>query len=150
MKSKKGITLIILVITIILMGIVAGTVVTQSMDGLKKREISNLYNDIRNIQDKVQLYYTKYGAIPIKEEFKGTDSFKAEKNPNDNDKYYIIDLSALDNLSLSVKITNIGDDVYIINEETHTIYYPKGIEVNETTYYCLPEKYTLLEDYNTI
>ena len=33
-------------------------------------------------------------------------------------------------------------DVYIINKQTHTIYYPKGVLYGENTHYRLPEVFT--------
>ena len=145
MKSCKGITLTILVITIIIMLILAGVVVYEVEDNVKISDKIKMYNDIELLEDKINLYNLQYGTIPIKGEFTGTDDFMTDKNPNDSGAYYIIDLSLIDNLTLNYDVSGVGNDVYIINETTHTIYYPKGITTNEGTFYRLPEKYTLID-----
>lgn len=138
MKSEKGITLTILIITIVVMSIIAGTITYEYVNNFEKQKLSKLYNDLSLLDDKISVYYLKYGTIPVKEEFTGSDDFKSVKNDNDGDIYYVIDLSKIDNLTLNISITGIGDDVYIINDETHTIYYPKGMEIDGETYYKLP------------
>lgn len=139
MKSKNGITMVILVITIIVMSIITGTVVTQSIKGLETNKINDLYNDIRLIKDKVSIYYTKYNTLPVGDEYTGNDDFKTVKNPNDGNKYYEINLNMLENLTLSKENK---DSIFIINEDTHTIYFPEGLEVDGVWYYTLPDKFT--------
>ena len=70
-------------------------------------------------------------------------------NVNDGDNYYVIDLSKLDNLTLNYgqnylewkNATNPNyneakyKDLYIINETTHQIYYPRGIMYQNRFYY---------------
>lgn len=144
MKNNKGITIVALVITIVIMLIISGTVVSKSVSNLKMETLNKLYNDLTSLQDKVNLYYIKYGTIPIKGVFVGDENFLEEKNPNDDGEYYVIDLEKINNLSLSLKIKDTGNDVYIINETTHTIYYPKGVEMNGEHHYRLPLQYTEL------
>lgn len=142
MKKNKGITLISLVITIIIMLIISGTIIVQGINNFKIQNMNKLYNDLELLNDKITIYYAKYGTIPVKGEFTGSQDFKTEKNPNDNEIYYVIDLDKLENLTLNNRIANEGDDVYIINDETHTIYYPKGLEIDGIIYYCIDNNYT--------
>lgn len=97
-----------------------------------------MYNDIRILKEKIESYYLEYGGLPISSEYTGTIPSNV-KNPNDNDRYYKINLNAMKNLTLHTEINE--ECFYVINEQSHTIYYPKGIEVDGITYYCLPEKY---------
>lgn len=146
MKKSSGITIIILVVTLVIMGIIAGTVIFQATDNIKYANLKHLYNDLELLEDKVNLYYVKYNEIPIISKY-DTDNYSSEfkdeninanKNLDDNNVYYILDLQAIGNLTLNNYITGVGDDVYVVNEETHTIYYPKGIVAGSTTYYSLP------------
>lgn len=146
MKNNNGVTLVILVITILVMIIITGTIAYNVTINMESTKITKLYTDLELLQDKISLYYAKYGGIPVKEEFTGSDNFKTAANPNDNDTYYIIDLSLIDNLTLNYNITNTGDDLYIINDTTHTIYYPKGLEIDGEVHYRLPDKYTKIEN----
>lgn len=63
---------------------------------------------------------------------------KDEISVNDGEKYYTIDISKIDNITL-----NYGNDYakpttmdrYVINEETHVIYYLKGIHYEGKMYH---------------
>ena len=144
MKKNNGITLIILVITLIIMLLIVGTVAYEVTDNIKYSSLKNLYNDLELLEDKVNLYYVKYNDIPIIGEYdianNSTEFINNNENKNldDNNVYYILDLEAIGNLTLNNYITGVGNDVYVVNEDTHTVYYPKGIVAGEKTYYSLP------------
>lgn len=145
-KNNKGITMITLIVTILVISIIAGVTIYQSVENIKARKIDLLYADLELLEDKVNTYYLNNGGLPIKEEFKGSENFKTVKNVNDNDVYYVIDISSLDGVSLNMKLDFTGDDVYIMNEQTHTVYYPKGLTIDNETYYTLPKQYSKVED----
>ena len=148
LKNDRGVTLIILVITVIALLILTTVNINTTRNQIGLKETNNLYADIDIISSKVTDYYIKENKLPTlclieKNDFmeylanRGIYSFAL--NINDGNNYYIIDLSQLKNLSLnygkdykkwpSNKIEeNINDDVYIINEITHQIYYLRGIE----------------------
>lgn len=144
MKNCKGITLISLIITITLMVIISGVTVSVSMDRFKINNVKKMQNDIQLLNNKVEAYYLKYGGLPVlrdNSEIKYTYSeLDFNKNVNDNENYYIIDFGAIGNITLNYgkegyENPNVSDDVYIINEKTHTVYYVKGIEFKDGTVY---------------
>ena len=144
-KNNKGVTMITLIVTILVISIIAGVTIYQSVENIKARKIDLLYADLELLEDKVNTYYLNNGGLPIKEEFKGSENFKTVKNVNDNDVYYVIDISSLDGVSLNMKLDFTGDDVYIMNEQSHTVYYPKGLTIDNETYYTLPKQYSKIE-----
>ena len=126
--------------------IITGTVVTISISSLNTKNLTNLYADLKSLNDKIAVYYNSYGELPVKEKFTGSYNFAIVANPNDDaDLYYVIDLNKLENLLLTKKISGTGDDVYIINKKTHTIYYPEGVSLDGEIYYRLPGEYTKIE-----
>ena len=141
-RNNKGITMITLIITIIVISIISGVTIYESVKDIKARKIDLLYADLELLEDKVNTYYLNNGSLPIKEQFNGSENFKTVKNINDNDVYYVIDISLLDGVSLNMKLDFTGDDVYIMNEQTHTVYYPKGLTIDNETYYTLPKQYS--------
>ena len=145
-KNNKGITMITLIITIIVISIISGVTIYESVKDIKARKIDLLYADLELLEDKVNTYYLNYGGLPIKEKFNGSENFKTVKNVNDNDVYYVIDISSLDGVSLNMKLDFTGDDVYIMNEKSHTVYYPKGLTIDNETYYTLPKQYSKIEE----
>lgn len=139
MENKNGIILIILVITIIIMIMIAGTIITVNLGNLSVKNLTNMYADLKTLDDKIDLYYAKYGVLPIKEKYTGSYAFTTIANSEDDEEgYYVIDIKKLDNVILTKKITGVNEDVYIINTKTHVIYYPEGVSVDGKTYYKLP------------
>lgn len=160
-KGKNGITLVSLIITIGLMLIISSTVVYISLDRFQINEFNKMVNDIGLLEDKVSNYYLRYGGLPVLRDRSSKEPFQFDetkltftRNPIDNSVYYILDLEALDGISLnygkdgfeawkdyvensSGDIPYNLEDVYIINENTHTIYYVKGINLKEKNYYYI-------------
>ena len=158
LKKQKGITLITLVVAVSIMIIISSMLIYNAKTGIKMRNLKMMQNDIDLLDNKVDAYYVKYGALPIEIEYNVTPlSFENEKSPNDNDKYYILDLKAFEGLTLnygadfaSVTAGNVSEytDIYVINEQSHHIYYVRGIEMDGTTYHTndKEQKITLNEE----
>ena len=149
-KSKinnKGITLIVLALAVTILIIISTILIYNARNGVKMRTLIRMRNDIELLDNKVDEYYVKYGALPG-EILYPKSKLVFNKEPNDNDKYYVIDLKALDGIRLNYgsdysKITTgmtdaqIGQytDVYVVNEQSHHIYYVKGVNIDGIMYY---------------
>lgn len=144
LKSNKGITLITLVITLVIMIILSFTVSVNVSSYIERNNKAKLETDIIKLKEEISYYYSKNKTLPIINKYINIQ--KIQKNINDNENYYVIDLENIKELNLNygkdynkIKGTegDIADllDVYIINEQSHTIYYPKGIEYNNEIYY---------------
>lgn len=143
---NKGITLISLVITIVIILILTSITVSTSTNRFKINNLNKMYNDIDLLNDKISSYYLQYGGLPILKDSNNNNitytftQLNFIKNANDDTNYYIIDLGAIGNITLNYgeegyKNPNTSDDVYIINNKTHTIYYVKGIEFTDGNLY---------------
>ena len=159
LKNEKGITLIVLTITIIVILIVTSITIYNSNNQLAIKKVNNLYSDLESISTKVTAYYLENDTLPVydneyessKSDFKTLiDTNGAEDNvinPNDGETYHVIDLSKLDNLTLNYGLEYKDwkedqtpspteyQDLYIINDMTHQIYYPKGIKLRQNVYF---------------
>ena len=156
LKSNKGITLITLSITIIIMMILSFTVSVNTSTYIERKKKTNFETDITKLQEEVSHYYVENKELPIANKYTNVDML--EKDINDNENYYVIDLAEFEDLELSYgqdyyEITDytleISDleDIYIINEQSHAIYYPKGIEYDGIRYYTInSESGTQIED----
>ncbi len=154
LRENRGVTLSTLVIAILLMTVITSIIIYNTIAGANTRALNNMYNDITILKDKVDVYYSKYGAIPVIEgEYTNTKNIQ-NINSNDNDKYYVIDLEALENLTLSKgegytrykqNKSSYITDIYVINEKSHNVYYVKGVILDGNTYYTLPGDYTKVE-----
>ena len=146
LKTKKGITLITLIVAVSIMIIISGLLIYNARTGIKVRNFNMMKNDIDLLDDKVSAYYMKYGALPVEIKYNVSPlPFESVKNPNDSaDGYYVLDLKAFEGLTLNygadfdrVTEDTVADynDLYIINEQSHQIYYARGIEMDGIMYY---------------
>ena len=135
---KKIIFGIIFLITILILVVL----IISINNGIELSKINSMFEDIDVLDDKIALYYLNYGYIPIKERVEFNNSI----NPNDSENFYEIDIDKLDNIYLNYGQKNKGEnDFYIINDESHTIYYFEGIEYKNEKYYTQNIRYTLVE-----
>ena len=159
MKKNKGITMISLVITIIVLLIVTSITIYNGVEQLGIKRVNSLYADIDSISTKVADYYLKNESLPIYENNKYVDSKEELEalfrrngatenitNVNDGEDYYVLKLSKLDNLTLNYgedyidwEDTSTADDIqnlYIINSVTHQIYFPHGVRSGNDYYFA--------------
>lgn len=149
LRSQRGVTLGALVITIIVILILSFTIVMNLDSGTALKKFNNFSNDIKVLDERVNIYVSQTGELPVLtrdgEKVRYTEVAHIDKKSvNDNGNYYIIDLSKLDNLTLSygkgfsqAQKGLSTRDVYIINEQSYTIYYPEGVEFNGEKIYSL-------------
>lgn len=143
LKNNKGITLVALTIAVVVLIILTSIMYFNTQTGIKMQGLKHLQNDIELLSKEVSSYFLKYGEIPAEIKYTGTINF--EKQPNDDEEYYVIDLSVFDNITLNYGLdfakikttddTKIYKDIYIINKQSMHIYYVKGIGFNGTIYY---------------
>ena len=157
-KSQKGVTLIVLVITIVVLGVLSFTVIAN-IDGLTSaRNKTNFEEDINKLAEAVEQYYARNKELPIANIYTNTSMLEGIKNTNDNDKYYVLDIIKMIEYNLhygkdylSIKKLDVSEDashytdVYIINKASHTIYYPKGITYDGEVHYSLKNTYSKVE-----
>lgn len=144
-KKDRGVTLIALTITVIIILTITGMIVYSAKDSTYIKKLTNMQNDIANLRDKVSLYYSQYGDIPASGKYDNIGELQKAQilGANDTGDFYIIDLENLDGLTLNYgkdyeKYKNNRDidvntltDIYIINKNSHNIFYVQGIRVKE-------------------
>ena len=149
MRKEKGITLITLIVSICIIIIISSMLIYNAKTAIKVRKLNMMQNDIDILSDKVSAYYIKYNALPLlmKYDIDSLSDLKSYINPNDSeDGYYVLDLKVFDGLVLNygydynneeLNESNVMDfkDLYIINEQSHQIYYVNGIEMDGIKYY---------------
>lgn len=145
MENKLKITLCFFFIVLLIFGIIIASYVKR---GNELNNLKDMYTDIDLLEDSISMYYLDSGTLPIKN--KNID-FKNTINPNDDLLYYEIDLQLLENIKLTYGNREFGkNDIYIINNNSHTVYYYKGIEFENDIYYTrkdLNYEYIDLENY---
>ena len=152
LKSSKGVTLISLGVTVILLLLLTSMLIYNVPDYIQTKKLKDLQNDIQAIEERVKSYYVKNEKLPGKLEYVWS--------VNPSKTYYIIDLQALDGLTLNygkegynaynavrnsvlngtitsaeqATLNNITD-IFIMDKETLDVYYAKGLTLDGFTYY---------------
>lgn len=142
-RTEKGVSLLVLVITIIIMLILTNMLIYNATDSIHIRNLNNLYNDISTLRENINDFYNKYGQIPAKVKYTNINNLsEVLSSKNDIGDFYVIDLEAMDGITLNygkdyekVKndIENVNNytDLYIINYNSHNIFYVAGIAIKE-------------------
>ena len=133
-KGQNGITLIILVITIILLAILTFTIMVNFKPYSNEKRRAAFESDARALKEEIDQYYARYGELPIAKDgnendikydssnipFVVKDDWNVININDDTDEYYVIDTDLLDvDLNLS--------GTFIVNKQSHTVYYPEGV-----------------------
>lgn len=163
LKQENGVTLISLAVVIIILGIIMSMLLYSVKDTNDVTKLTNLYSDIDNLTDKISNYYSKYGKIPAFEKQGLNEKVASLTNSpigvNDTGNFLVIDLNAIENLTLNygqdfkiIKNNELGTntDLYIINENSHNIFYLKGIKIENKIYYTNASKDTQKVDLHYI
>lgn len=137
--EKRFIIVFCIIIIIITMFIVE--IAKYIKNGNELNNLNNMNKDITILEDAISMYYLNSGNLPIKSEIE----FNHSINPNDDLTYYEIDLFALNNVELTYGNNKEEGDIYIINSNSHTIYYLKGIEYKEKHYYTKSVEYDYID-----
>ena len=164
-KSERGVTLLILMITIVVLALISIPIIVNTTDISELQRYTYFKADIDKLREAIDATYADMDDLstigPI---YTGDYSFLSKvqgsdpvANPNDGNVYYVISLTNLNsyiNAQISLKYGTgnkeetyenneySGTDVYIINEQSKTIYYTSGVEYKGVTYYRLPESFT--------
>lgn len=164
-KNERGVTLLILMITIVVLALISIPVIINTTDIAELQRYTYFKADIDKLRESIETTYADMddlssigplytGDFSFLNNVQGNDQVG---NPNDGNIYYVISLTNL-NLYMDAQISlkygtgnkqeiyegneYSGSDVYIINELSKTIYYTSGVEYKGVTYYRLPESFT--------
>lgn len=153
LKGQKGINLITLSITVIIMLILVNIILYHVQSNLKIEKLKDMQADIGTLRDKISDYFIQYGKIPASIPFTNIEHIRNAgviSEAVDTGDFYVIDLSAIDNLTLyygqdyeKIKNEEVSGaeeinslmDLYIINETSHNIFYIQGITLDEEIFY---------------
>lgn len=159
MENKKGISLVILTITIIVMIILASVVIYIAADTTNNSKMAAFASDLEQVEDLVNEYYLANGTLPVvssatgynKTQFtglitNGKSTLVSEiiSNGDDSAVFYKLDLSKLDIESTKRGLEADGDttDAYFVASNTFNVYYLKGRKIANDYYFSLTKNLT--------
>lgn len=146
-KNSKGITLVVLVLTIVILMILTSVTVYTGSSIIKQVSLQNINTDMMLIQAKAKTIVEQAKFNKDNSNYKGTplinvlDNKKIDKLIDegiveDVTKYYLLSKDDLN--SMGLEKVDIADG-YLVNYETEEIIYVKGFEKDNNTYYKLSD-----------
>ena len=137
LKSEKGITLITIMVTIVILAILAGIAIRNVDLGTDIRNYNFMCADIELLESKILTYYNNNGIIPKGDLVTSPELGGQESSRDAGGNYYKVDISKLTNVTLNYGGSKTSKDVYIVNEKSLEVYYLEGA-VYEGTKYSTP------------
>lgn len=167
-NNKSGISLVILVVTIVILTIIAAVGITVSSNMIDNSKKATFASDLTQIQDLVKEYFVNNGDLPYvmngedkvpytKEEFLDMQDLdkkivlEAELAFNNDDAddnvFYRIDLAkiGIESASRGTDTLLSSTDMYVVSEDNMIVYYFQGYEINDVIYYSLTDKLVEVE-----
>lgn len=149
-KKKCGITFLILVVTIVF-ALILATAVTISfeniIDSTNKKEFANEINALQKLVEQYHFMNNKYPVTENEIEISLNGMTLGEKQQFINEPGYEngriivkeINLveADVDNITRGIKADGDTLDVYTVSENTGTVYYLKGVEIEGINHYSL-------------
>ncbi|MCI9287048.1 MAG: hypothetical protein HFJ57_03590 [Clostridia bacterium] len=146
-KNSKGITLVSLVITIIILMLITSVTVYTGTNVIKQVTLQNVNTDMMLIKAKVKTMEEQAKFNKDNSNYKGTplidvhdnkkiDKLVDEEIVEDITKYYL--LSKEDLNSMGLEKIDIADG-YLVNYESEEIIYVRGLKKDDNMYYKLSD-----------
>ena len=145
MKTKNGVTIAVLVITIIVLLILTSVTVITGTEEYNKAKLVKLQAEMSQIEVLMNNYYTrKSGNIQFEQvsmdvstlDEKSLLQFNEETIEGNKITMYVIDLYEIDAEESTYGTGKLGDtDRYLYSTKTGKVYYEKGLKVGNTTYF---------------
>jgi len=146
---KKGISLIILVITIVILGTLMGIIIINSSQTVESTAKYQLQLDIAQLESLMNTYkIRKNGNIDfdavnfniLNLSAKEQTQFQGEIIINNEVELYIIDLYEIDAEAVNYgNLKNGATDRYLYSINTGKVYYEQGLEIDGITYYYVED-----------
>ncbi len=157
--NKAGISLIILVITIVVAIIITSIIVVGVTSFLNNGKKTAFAIDLKNVQDAVEIYYTDNGVFPTTQDKKsytliqlktlaGTGAIKLEEEVVKNldvseAQFFEINMSKITDEAETIGRGEQGeDDIFVVSSKNMNVYYVKGKRIGGDIYFSLSDKLT--------
>lgn len=139
---KKGVTVSMLALTIVLMSIIVGIVGVVGAGAIKTANYEEFTSKLTRVHDEVNKYIIQNKTIPTTNEIiskQGLDeslTLEISKNNDTNNNLFVLDMNKLKLENVNIGKGTIEDlDVFIVAENTNNVYYLKGIEYKGQKYF---------------
>lgn len=162
MMSKRGISFVAMLITVIALLILISAVVFQAANATDQAKTEAFAKDLDKIEEQVKQYYLTNNSFPVYDDMKtkmseeqvlasvdssSVSTFIWELSANGDytdDKtlgeYYTIDLSKIDIKGSSYGLRKNSSDIYVVAYPSFNVYYLSGVKTSNDIYFSLSKK----------
>lgn len=139
---KKGITVSTLTITVIIMLILISISTVVGIRSIKTASYEEFLSKVSRVSDDINQYLLENKKLPITDEIVAKEGLpnrlklEISNNQDDYNNLYVVDMNKLRSENVKIGFGTINDlDVFLVSENTCNVYYLKGFEYKNNTYY---------------
>lgn len=141
---KRGITLSILVVTVVLMFIIVTTATVVGTRTIQTASYEEFLSKVLRVSNDVNKYVIDNKELPTTQEIIAKEglpnSLKSEINSNNDaaNNLLVIDMTKIKSESVNIGKGSVGDmDVFIVSQNSNNVYYLRGVKYKGKTYHGL-------------
>ena len=142
MKSKNGITLMILVVAIAIMLVLISSASVIGYNSINTAKYDDYMSQLSRISDNVNQYFLQQGELPITQEQIDSASFSDKlnnaiaKNNDQVNRLYVIDMSKIPDSSVTIGKGDLSNkDICIVADNSLNVYYLNGFKYKNNLYF---------------
>ena len=140
--KKSGISMVIVITAVAIMMVLVSVASVVGTGAIETANYDEFISNVNRVADSVNVYYLQNGTLPITGDSVNIsslpDAFKLElKNKNDAaNKLFVLDISLLNDSTIKNGTGGLNNqDVFVVAEDTHNVYYLRGFEYKSKIYY---------------
>lgn len=140
MSTKKGYSLIVLIIAIAVILILSSVSITMLQTSRETIASADFIYDITTVEEMIKQYYAESGTLPTISDNPILNNaipagMKSQLDLLDNENYYEVDLGKIGNISIRDR-----EREYIVNEQTLKVYCRNPLVYKEENYYTVTDE----------
>lgn len=139
---KKGITVSILAITVMLMFVLATTATVIGTSAIQTVAYEEFLSKITRVSNAVNKYVVDNDTLPTTSEIIAKEGLPIKllteiaNNNDSSNNLFVVDMTRLRVESVNIGSGTVADmDVFVVAENTNNVYYLKGIEYKGNSYH---------------
>lgn len=153
METKRGISLVILVIAIIVISIITGMIISGTDNVLKEANKDEFVVEISTIEEKIEEYYLLVGSLPVRAGVQYTAEQVIDKlvdtekqkvltteiitNNDEDNMFLVVDLGLMGIQTNERGKSQDTTDIFVVASNTLNVYYLNGVEYDNIMRFSL-------------
>lgn len=139
---KKGITMSVVLIAVVIMLILITSATVVGTTSISTANYEDFKSVLGRVSNDVNVYYVKNNELPVENNVISTESLSVsfqdelEKKGDLNKKLFIVDMKKINDSTITIGRGSFSsEDIFLVAEDSHNVYYLKGHEFKRVKYY---------------